>query len=120
MVYRAVLFNLWGTLIETASVQMIYKSILELYGVEVSAEEILKALDALQNSVDPIEWHRRAGDRFQEEWSRAVLERAGIHENSAFLGEKISEHFWDHAELEAYSNIPETLDALRSRGSRPG
>jgi beta-phosphoglucomutase-like phosphatase (HAD superfamily) len=55
MVFRAVLFDLGGTLMKTAPIQEIYKSILELYGIEVSAGEILEALDAHQNSFDPVE-----------------------------------------------------------------
>ena len=42
MVFKAVLFELGGTLMKTAPIQEIFKSILELYGVEVSADEILE------------------------------------------------------------------------------
>ena len=120
MVYRAVLFDLGGTLIKTAPIQTIYRSILELYGVEASADEILEAHEAHQASVDPVEGQPRMGKRFWDEWNRAILERMGIHEDSAFLGEKITEHWWDHAELEAYPDALETLDTLRSEGVKTG
>jgi putative hydrolase of the HAD superfamily len=120
MVFRAVLFDLGGTLMKTAPIQEIYKSILELYGIEVSAGEILEALDAHQNSFDPVEGQLRMGERFWDEWNRAVLERAGIREDSAFLGEKVTEHWWDHAELEVFPDVLETLDTLRSRGVKTG
>ena len=120
MVFRAVLFDLGGTLMKTASIQEIYKSILELYGIEVSADEILEAHDEHQDDVDPVEGQLRMGERFWDEWNRIVLERAGIRENSAFLGEKVTEHWWDHAGLEAYPDVLETLETLRSRGVKTG
>jgi 2-haloalkanoic acid dehalogenase type II len=105
---------------KTAPIQEIYESILELYGIEVSADEILEAHDAHQSSVDPVEGQLQMNDRFWDEWNRAVLERAGIREDSAFLGEKVTEHWWDHAGLEAYPDVLETLETLRSMGVKTG
>jgi len=120
MVFRAVLFDLGGTLMKTVPIQDIYKSIMELYGIEVSADEILEAHDAHQGNVDPVEGQLQKGKRFWDEWNQAVLERAGTRENSAFLGEKVTEHWWDHAGLEAYPDVLETLDTLRSMGVKTG
>jgi len=39
------------------------------------------------------------GKKFWDEWNQAVLERVGIHEDSAFLGERLTEHWWDNAGL---------------------
>jgi phosphoglycolate phosphatase-like HAD superfamily hydrolase len=120
MNYKAVLFDLGGTLIKTAEIPEIFRQILETYGVKVTAHQIMKAHEATENKVDAVEGQLKMGKQFWDKWDQTVVENLGIQKNSRFLGERISELWWDYADLALYPDVEETLTILKSKGIKIG
>ncbi|MDH5199529.1 MAG: HAD family hydrolase [Candidatus Bathyarchaeota archaeon] len=120
MNYKAVLFDLGGTLVKTAEIPEIYRRILEIYGVKVTANQILEAHKANENNVDALEGQLKMGKQFWDKWNQTVVESIGIQQNSRFLGERISELWWDYADLTLYPDVEETLIILKSKGIKIG
>jgi beta-phosphoglucomutase-like phosphatase (HAD superfamily) len=81
MVVKAVLFDLGGTLIRTADIPEIFKRILEIHGVKVSADQILEAHKANENNVDAVGGQLQMGKRFWDKWNQTVVESIGINQN---------------------------------------
>lgn len=117
---KAVLFDLGGTLIKTAEVPKIYKRILKRFGVNVTSDEILKAHRANEEEFDIAKGQLEFGQDFWIKWNLRVLERIGITENIEYLAQKVDELWWDHADLEVYSDVFPMLAQLRTNGVKLG
>lgn len=117
---KAVLFDLGGTLIKTAEVPEIYKRILKRFGVNVTSDEILKAHRANEEEFDIAKDQLEFGQDFWIKWNLRVLERIGITENIEYLAQKVDELWWDHADLEVYSDVFPMLAQLRTNGVKLG
>lgn len=117
---KAVLFDLGGTLIKTAEVPEIYKRILKRFGVNVTSGEILKAHRANEEEFDIAKGQLEFGQDFWIKWNLRVLERIGITENIEYLAQKVDELWWDHADLEVYSDVFPMLAQLRTNGVKLG
>lgn len=117
---KAVLFDLGGTLIKTAEVPEIYKRILKRFGVNVTSDEILKAHRANEEEFDIAKGQLEFGQDFWIKWNLRVLERIGITENIEYLAQKVDELWWDHADLEVYSDVFPMLAQLRTNGVKLG
>lgn len=117
---KAVLFDLGGTLIKTAEVPEIYKRILKRFGVNVTSDEILKAHRANEEEFDIAKGQLEFGQDFWIKWNLRVLERIGITENTEYLAQKVDELWWDHADLEVYSDVFPMLAQLRTNGVKLG
>lgn len=120
MSYKAVLFDLGGTLIKTAEIPEIFRRILQIYGVKVTANQILEAHKAVENKFDALEGQLKMGKQFWNKSNQTVVENIGIQQNSRFLGERISELWWDYADLALYPDVEETLTILKSKGIKIG
>lgn len=120
MRFKAVLFDLGGTLIKTADIPEIYKRILETYGVNVSSDQILKAHRTNEKEIDVVEGQLEFGRDFWIRWNLKVLEEIGIQQNKAFLAKKIDDLWWEYADLEIYPDVMETLDLLKAKGLKTG
>ena len=117
--FKAVLFDLGGTLIKTVDVPEIFKRILEVYGVNVSVDNIAKAHEENVKKFDVEEMIKLRQD-FWVKWNLRILERIGIQRNEASLARKIDRLWWDYAELEIYSDSLETLTQLKHREIKIG
>jgi len=121
MKVKAVLFDLGGTLIKTAEVPEIFRRILAAYGIRVSRRDILKAHRLNQaDSIDVAAGQIELGMAFWKDWNLKILEKLGIKRNSEFLAENISRLWWDHADLEFFPDVVETITKLRARGIKVG
>lgn len=116
----AVLFDLGGTLIHTSEVPQIFKRILGIYGVEVDADQILKAHEANQKEFNVDEGLVELGYSFWRKWNLKLLTRLGITNDAAFLAEKIDELWWDCADLQFCPDAIETLAQLRTKRIKLG
>lgn len=114
---KAVLFDLGGTLVTTKNVCEIHQKILEAIGVKVPLNKIVEAHSANQMEID-VEEMANLGDEYWVKWNLKLLGRLGIKENKGFLARKISELWWDNAELMAYPDVEETLAGLSSKGTK--
>jgi len=117
--FKAVLFDLGGTLVKTVDAPEIYKRILEVYGVNVSVEDIAKAHEENVKEFDIEEMVKLMQD-FWVKWNLRVLERIGIQDNRDFLARTLDKLWWEYAELEVYSDVLETLAQLKRRGIKIG
>lgn len=117
--FKAVLFDLGGTLIKTVDVPEIFRRILEVYGVNVSVEDVAKAHEENVKKFDIEEMVKLRQD-FWVKWNLRILERIGIQGNRDSLARKIDRLWWEYAELEIYSDALETLTQLKRRGIKIG
>jgi len=117
--FKAVLFDLGGTLVKTVDAPEIYKRILEVYGVKVSVEDIAKAHEENVKEFDIEEMVKLMQD-FWVKWNLRFLERIGIQDNRDFLARTLDKLWWEYAELEVYSDVLETLAQLKRRGIKIG
>jgi putative hydrolase of the HAD superfamily len=115
MLVKAVLFDLGWTLVGTVATPEIYKRILEVYGVKVSCDQILKAHRDNEKEIDIVKGQLELGKDFWIKWNLKVLERIGIEQDREFLAKKIDELWWEYADLEVYPDVMETLIQLRSK-----
>jgi len=117
--FKAVLFDLGGTLVKTLDASEIYARILEVYGVKVSSDDAAKAHRENEREFD---FKKRAefGQDFWVEWNLKILERLDIQKNREFLARKIAELWWEYTGLEAYPEVMETLTQLRIKGIKMG
>jgi putative hydrolase of the HAD superfamily len=117
--FKAVLFDLGGTLIKTLDAPEIYRRILEAYGVNASLEKITRAHKENEKEFrmeDVVEM----GNEFWIQWNERVLERLGINENKDFLARKIDESWWNYAQLEAYPDVATTISQLKEKKVKIG
>lgn len=119
MQVKAVLFDLGDTLIRTADIPEIYRRISENYGVKLSTDEIREAHKGVEAS-DAIRCMITSEQEFWVRWNSEVLKRVGIQENRDFLAMKIDELWWDHADLEIYPDVIDTLTQLKAKGVKTG
>ena len=117
--FRAVFFDLEGTLVNTAHAPEIFRRILEAYGVMAKLGNIAEAHQANMNEFDAKEMSN-SGTSFWIRWNMKILERVGVQENKEFLAKKIDEEWFEYADLEMFSDVVETLVRLKSRGIKLG
>jgi len=117
--FKAVLFDLGGTLIESLNPAEVHRKILEFHGVKVSSNDIAKAISANQERHDPREM-AKLGKTYWVKWNLKILEQLGIEENREFLAEKIDELWFEYDNVKAYPDVIETIRKLKARGIRLG
>lgn len=119
MIFKAVLFDLGGTLIKTAPPPEIIRRILTKYGVERSIKDIALAHEGAERSMST-EDYRLAYYDFWIKWNRRILEALEIHENTDLLARVLVDEWWDNAGLEPYDDAEEALLGLRGLGLKIG
>jgi putative hydrolase of the HAD superfamily len=117
--FKGVLFDLGGTLIRTAEISEIYRRILSRYGVKVECEKIAEA-HAMNEKEFNMDEMCSLGAAFWFKWNSRILERLGVQDGREFLAKKISELWWEHADLQVYPDVLGTLDRLKAKGVRLG
>lgn len=117
--FKAVLFDLGGTIIKTVDVPEVYRRILEAYCVKAFYEDIAEAHRENEEDFD-VESLIELKQDFWVEWNARVLERIGISENREFLARKIDELWWDYADSGIYSDAVEALNQLKNKGIKTG
>lgn len=120
MQIKAVLFDLGGTLIRTADIPVIYKSILESFDVKVSIDQIARAHATNEEEFDVVKGQLELGRDFWIRWNSRVLEKAGVQQDREFLAKKIDELWWEHSDLQVYPDVMVTIAQLKAEGVRIG
>ncbi|MEM2454600.1 MAG: HAD family hydrolase, partial [Candidatus Bathyarchaeia archaeon] len=116
---RAVIFDLGGTLIRTASPAEIIKKILEKYGIKRNIEEISSAHRFAEESVSP-EDHGLSYYDFWIKWNKRILEKLRILDKNDFLAKVLVDEWWDNAGVEVYPDAEEVLVKLKRSGLKVG
>jgi putative hydrolase of the HAD superfamily len=120
MLVKAVLFDLGWTLVGTVDTPEIYKRILEVYGVKVTCDQILKAHRDNEKEIDIVKGQLELGRDFWIKWNLKVLGKIGIAQDRELLAKKIDELWWEYADLEIFPDVMETLTQLRAKGVKTG
>ncbi len=116
---RAVLFDLGGTLIDTADIFEIWRRTLEAHGIKRSLREISLAHKEIEKQLDPKDYPRLS-DEFYITWNLHILEKLGIRKNVQSLARKISGEWWDHSDVRLYPDAEEALKQLKKMGLKMG
>ena len=120
MKFRAVLFDLGGTLIRTAEVPEIFRRILGIYGVKADFDRILEAHKTNEKEFDIEAGTVKSGMAFWHSWNMAIIMRLDVKRDVQFLARKISELWWDYADLQFYPDVVDTLAQLRVKQVKTG
>ena len=117
--FKAVLFDLGGTLVKHEDGPVIHRRILEDNGIDVSLEAVTRAHNENERELDMNQIPEQ-GQAFWIKWNIRLLESLGIEENKEILARKIDEEWLDYCTLEVYPDVIETLVQLRKRGIKTG
>jgi len=117
--FKAVLFDLGGTLIKTAPVPEILKRILETYRVQKPISEIALAQKEADNGLTLKDYAIPSG-KFWFKWNLKILRRLNVHKDLRHLARTIGDNWWNFADLELYPDVKETLDYLREHRFKTG
>ena len=117
--FKAVLFDLGGTLVKHEDGPMIHRRILEDNGIDVSLEAVTRAHSENERELDMNQIPEQ-GQAFWIKWNIRLLESLGIEENKESLARKIDEEWLDYCTLEVYPDVIETLVQLRKRDIKTG
>jgi 2-haloalkanoic acid dehalogenase type II len=115
MKYRAVLFDLGGTLVNTVDVSEIFRRILETFGFRVDVDEIRKALEINRSNLDVEAGQVELGESFWTKWNANLLIDVGIESDTEHLARRISDAWWNHSGLQLYPDVMPTLASLRTK-----
>ena len=115
MRYKAVLFDLGGTLVRTADIPEIFRRILETFGFRVDVDEIRKAHETNKSNLDVEAGQVELGESFWTKWNANLLTQVGIRNNAEHLAKRISDAWWNHASLQLYPDVMPTLTSLRTK-----
>ena len=116
---KAVLFDLGGTLIKTASVPEIYRRILAVHGIKVKMQHDQSAFEDLWAQMTPNDF-KLPFEEFWRIYNTKTLRMIGISRNLDELAYAVSDEWWDHADLELYPDVKEAFNALRKKKLKIG
>jgi putative hydrolase of the HAD superfamily len=117
--FKAVLFDLGGTLVKHEDGPVIHRRILEDNGIDVSLEAVTRAHNENERELDMNQIPEQ-GQAFWIKWNIRLLESLGIEKNKEILARKIDKEWLDYCTLEVYPDVIETLVQLRKRGIKTG
>ncbi|UCF59464.1 MAG: HAD family hydrolase [Candidatus Bathyarchaeota archaeon] len=116
---EAVLFDLGGTLIETAEIPHVMKRILEERGINRSLEEITYAWKEAEKGLDFRDLATLL-DEFWVQWNLRVLGNLQVTTNTRILAEFIATHWWDYCNIAIYPDAEKILPLLKDRNLKVG
>jgi len=116
---RAVLFDLGGTLVRTASTSEIFMRILRKHDVHIPSERICGSFPEVIDEMS-LESFKLPYKEFWRIYNIKILKRLGIKENLKELADTLTSEWWENADLEIYSDVEETLNRLRQRKLKIG
>lgn len=117
--FKAVLFDLGGTLIKTSPVAETLRRILKEYGIQKTLQDVA----AVQEDIDrhlSLDDYALSSDEFWFRWNMEILERLGALGNLQHLAMAIGEKWWDYADLDLFPDVIGTLTYLRTHGYKIG
>lgn len=116
---KAVLFDLGGTLVKTASPPEIIRRILTKYNVKRDIRDIALAHENAERSMTPEDYRLPYYD-FWIKWNIKILAALNIYEETGFLARALVDEWWDNADIEPYPDAEEALTGLKSIGLKIG
>ncbi len=117
--YRAVLFDLGGTLIYTAPIPEIIRRILEVHGIQRSLSDIAAAHNEPESQMS-LEDYAMSYNEFWIKWNLGIVKGLKIKTDLRHLATVILEEWWDHADVKLYPDVEETLRYLKRHEFKTG
>jgi len=117
--FKAVLFDLGGTLVRTAPIPEIFMKILRNHNVHLSLDGSEEAFPEIAEEMS-LEAFKLPYMEFWRVYNLRMLERFGVKGDLERLADALTKEWWDNADLEVYPEVEETLGMLRQRGLRTG
>jgi len=117
--YRAVLFDLGGTLIYTAPIPEIIRRILEVHGIQRSLSDIAAAHNEPECQMS-LEDYAMSYNEFWIKWNLGIIKGLKIKTDLRHLATAILEEWWDHADVKLYPDVEETLRYLKRHEFKTG
>jgi putative hydrolase of the HAD superfamily len=118
---KAVLFDLGGTLIDSAEFYDTFQRILKLKGIERSARDVKRAmLEAELELKKEIGGGVPKDTDYYTRWNLEILHRLGIRGRDLELAEDIDKHWFDYMEVRVQPGAYELVKSLTDRGIKLG
>jgi putative hydrolase of the HAD superfamily len=117
--FKAVLFDLGGTVIRNEEPPRVFMRIFEANGTRVRFEDVARAHAACQRELDTAEMARMGHD-YWIQWNLKLLKRLGLIGDLEALARKIDREWFDYAKIEPYPDAVETLHKLKALGVKTG
>ena len=117
--FKAVLFDLGGTLVKSAPIPEILRRILEVHGIQRSLSEIAAAHRETESRMS-LEDYSMPYDDFWIKWNLGIIEGLKIQRDLRYLARVILEEWWDYADVGLYPDVMETLSYLRQHEFKTG
>ncbi len=118
---RAVLFDLGGTLIESAELFETFHRILTLKGIKKPIRQVEKAMKEAELEIKgelgedvpkDIDYYTR--------WNLNILHRLKVYDDDCELAEEIDKHWFDYMEIKPHAGLHDTLRRLSASGLKLG
>ena len=117
--FKAVLFDLGGTLIDTEPIPEIIGRILEAYGIQRLLSDIAAAHSETESEMS-LEDYAMPYDEFWIKWNLGILKGLKIKRDLQYLARVILEKWWDYADVKLYPDVEETLRYLKGHDLKTG
>ena len=117
--FRAVLFDMGGTVVRNEEPARVFMRIFETSGVRARYEDVAKAHAACQRELDTAEM-AGLGREYWVRWNLKMLRRLGLKGDVESLARKIDADWLKYAEIEPYPDALDTLQKLRALGVKTG
>ena len=117
--FKAVLFDLGGTLIDTTPIPEIIRRILEAHGIQRTLSDIAAAHIKTESEMS-LEDYAMPYDEFWIKWNLGILKGLKIKRDLQYLARVILEKWWDYADVKLYPDVEETLRYLKRHDLKTG
>jgi putative hydrolase of the HAD superfamily len=120
MKVNAVLFDLGGTLIDSAELFETFRRILSLKGIRRSSREVANAMRDAELELKEFGDDVPKDTDYYVRWNLNVLHRLRIYDRDTDLAEEIDKHWFDYMEIRPHSGLHDVLDKLSESGFKLG
>jgi putative hydrolase of the HAD superfamily len=121
MKIRAVLFDLGGTLIDSAELFETFHRILSLKGIKRSIGKVEKAMrDAEQELKQEFGEAVPKDTDYYVRWNLNILHRLNVYNRDNELAEEIDKHWFGYMEIKPHAGLHEVLGKLSASGVKLG
>jgi putative hydrolase of the HAD superfamily len=118
---KAVLFDLGGTMIDSAELYETFRRILKFNGITRSSQAVKKAMLKAEHEMKRYYGNDVPKDAdYYVRWNLSILHILEIHEHDNELAEEIDKHWFDCMEIRPHAGLSDVLRMLKKSGAKLG